>query len=70
MFASFPFPQTGETETPGSALTSANAFLAFSLQMRIDFAVDVWFLELLVAGRLAEFHVLRRQPAPALLDTD
>jgi hypothetical protein len=28
----FPFPQTGEAETPGSALPSANAFLAFSLQ--------------------------------------
>jgi hypothetical protein len=50
MFTGFPFPQTGETETPGSVLTSANAFLAFSLQMRIDVAVDFWSLELLVAA--------------------
>jgi hypothetical protein len=62
------------TARPGSALTSANAFLAFSLQyqpaMRIDVAVDIWFLELLVAGRLADFHVPRWQSAPTLLDTD
>jgi hypothetical protein len=69
MFTSFPFPQTGETETPGSALTSANAFLAFSQQCGSTFAAGIWFLELLVAARLADFHVPRWQPAPTLLDT-
>jgi hypothetical protein len=38
--------------------------------MRIDVAVDIWFLDLLIAGQLADFHVLRWQSAPTLLDTD
>jgi hypothetical protein len=38
--------------------------------MRIDVAVDIWFLDLLAAGRLADFHVPRWQSAPTLLDTD
>jgi len=37
--------------------------------MQIDFAVDIWFLDLLAAGRLADFHVPRWQSAPTLLDT-
>jgi hypothetical protein len=38
--------------------------------MRIDVAVGIWLLELLVAGRPADFHVPRWQSAPTLLDTD
>jgi hypothetical protein len=36
--------------------------------MRIDVAVDIWFLDLLVAGRLADPRP-RWQSAPTLLDT-
>jgi alcohol dehydrogenase len=38
--------------------------------MGIDFAGDIWFLDLLLAGRLADSHVPRWQSAPTLLDTD
>jgi|HubBroStandDraft_4_1064222.scaffolds.fasta_scaffold32836_2 hypothetical protein len=38
--------------------------------MQIDVAVDIWVLDLLAAGRLADFHVPRRQSAPTVLDTD
>jgi hypothetical protein len=38
--------------------------------MRIDVAAGIWLLELLVAGRPADFHVPRWQSAPTLLDTD
>jgi hypothetical protein len=64
------FPQTGESETPGSALSSVNAFLAFSLQRGSTLPSTAGFLDLLVAGRLADFHVPRWQSAPTLLDTD
>ena len=37
--------------------------------MQIDVAVDIWFFDLLAAGRLADFHVPRRQSAPTVLDT-
>ena len=38
--------------------------------MQIDVGVDTWFLDLLSAGRLADFHVPRWQSASTLLDTD
>ena len=65
-----PFPQTGESETPGSVLTSANAFLAFSPQCGSTLPSTAGFLDLLVAGRFADFHVPRWQSAPTVLDTD
>ena len=61
------FP-TGESETPRERPHLRMSFWA-SASMRIDVAVDIWFLDLLVAGRLADVHVPRWQSAPTLLDT-
>jgi hypothetical protein len=62
------FPQTGETETPGSALT-CECIPGLQPGMRIDVAAGIWLPELLAAGRLADFYVPRWQSAPAVLDT-
>src|SRR6185437_14869595 len=53
MFTSVPFPQTGESEVPQERFTSANAFLAFSLQCGSTLPSTAAFLDLLLAGRLA-----------------
>ena len=70
MFTSFPFPKLVKVRRAGSVPHFRECIPGLQPGMRIDVAIDVWFLELLVAGRLADFHVPRWQSAPTLLDTD
>jgi hypothetical protein len=64
-----PFPQTGETKTPGSALASAKAFLVFRLQCGSTLPPASGCSSCSSPAGPLTFHVPRWQPAPTLLDT-